>query len=155
MAKKQDDEKRGGAREGAGRRSLYSEPLERIVAVQLDEDQGAAICRYAKKHNLNVTFLMREATLEKCGHAHLGLGFADVGEHVSVGWAEPSETAKWPLKFTARQHAALVKVASKLDISLRKLVLECTLSKIGAEKLGEAGNIENMRKVLGKIGGAA
>jgi hypothetical protein len=154
MAKKQDPQ-RGGAREGAGRRSLYGERLERIICVELDEPQSLAITKWARRHDVNVAYLMREASLIAAKVPGLGIGF-DSKERilsVSAGWAEPRESSKWPLKFTERQHAAVTKVADRLKISHRKFVLEATLAHIGASHLGERGHIDDRSKTLDKIGG--
>ena len=133
---------------------MYGEPLTRIVAVQLDEAQSEAITKWAKRQKYNVAFVMREAALKaaKCGHLGVGFNRADT-ESVSTGWAEPRESTKWPLKFTVRQHDAVVAYAERIGISVRKFVLEAALAHVGAPHLGERGELDARAKALSKIGG--
>lgn len=140
--------KKGGAREGSGRRALYGEPLTAIVAVQLDEVQSKAVIGWARKHRVNVTLLMREASLLRAGAGRLGIGLHDTN---APCWAEPREVGKWPLKFTARQHEAIGKVATRVGLTLRQFVLEATLAHIGRADLGERAEIAGREKALEKF----
>lgn len=140
--------KKGGAREGSGRRALYGEPLTAIVAVQLDEAQSKAVIAWARKHGVNVTLLMREASLIRAGASKLGIGLNGVD---SPGWAEPRETGKWPLKFTVRQHEAVSRAAARVGLTLRQFVLEATLAHIGKPELGERAEISARMKALDKL----
>lgn len=144
----QPKKQKGGAREGSGRRALYGEPLTTIVAVQLDESQSKAIIGWARKHGVNVTLLMREATLLRAGAGRLGIGLHDAS---APGWAEPREVGKWPLKFTARQHEAIAKVAKRVGLTLRQYVLEATLAHIGRPELGEHAEIAERVNALEKF----
>lgn len=145
--KKQQEQARGGARSGSGRRSLYGDKLEKIVAIELNHDQSSAVIRWAKKHKVNVTMLLRESSLIAAGAAKLGVGL----EHASAGWAEPRDVSKWPLKFTAKQHAAVSKAAERFGITMREFVLEAVLAHIGRSDLGARAELAAQAKVLDKL----
>lgn len=149
VRKKQDDTRRGGARDGAGRRSLYKDPLTRIIAVQLDEEQSNAIIAYARRNRYNITFLLREVALIAANASKLGVGLDSSSS--APGWAEPREMTKLPLKFTEPQHEAVTRAATKLDMTARAFVLEAALAYIGRSKLGEQGEIEKRSRALTKL----
>lgn len=149
MAKTKPKTKKGGAREGSGRRALYGEPLTAIVAVQLDAPQSKAIIAWARKHGVSVAMLMRESTLARAGAAALGVGLD--AEANAPGWAEPRDVGKWPLKFTASQHDAVSRVAERVGLTMRQYVLEATLAHIGRDDLGERAAIEERERALEKF----
>src|SRR5688500_16599316 len=61
----------GGQREGAGRKPMHGEAMERSVFVKLTDEQYNALAARANKVGVKLAFYVREAALTHAGRADL------------------------------------------------------------------------------------
>lgn len=139
----------GGAREGAGRKPLYGEKLDKKVPVRLDEpEQRKAILAFCREKRVDMAMFAREAALKRAGLLKLGLGLEKV-----YGQTEPKEIELQDdtlpiIKLTTKQHTALGKYVASKGMKLSPFIREAMFAEMGKPELGVAGQAaEAVRQV--------
>jgi hypothetical protein len=153
MVKKQT---KGGAREGAGRRSLYGEALEKKVPMSINQVQGNALVEYCGRKRISVSMLVREAALKHSGAPEaLRLGFqkayGSLGAHDYVG-LDMSDAEKafrfLPVKYTTPQWEWLSKHCGAKGVKLATFEKEATFKEMKQPKLGLAGALDQVKDAV-------
>jgi hypothetical protein len=125
----------GGAREGAGRKALYGEPLSAYFTVRVNDEQGAAIGAWCVRRKMSPATLVREVGLLRAGAESLGIGVK-----AAAGTAEKTITlagaACFPVKCTERQKKAIAAYCARKRIQPGTFLKEAVLEYVGASKLG-------------------
>lgn len=140
---------RGGARQGAGRKQLYSEPLvdAATFSMRVNEEQGAAIGAWCVKHKVAPATLIREVGLLRSGAVSLGLGLEKLKGTAEkpIGLDGPSV---FPVKCTARQGKAIRTYCLKKKVAPQSWLREAVLEYIGKPELGLRGQASAMDRAL-------
>lgn len=148
MAKKTTKKStRGGAREGAGKKLLYGEPLIPSFTCRVNDEQGKAIGAWCRAKKLAPATLVREVGLLRAGAASLGLGIAK-----AKGAADKAVTldgaACFPIKCTAGQAKAIRDYCAKKKVAPGSWLREAALEYIGQAKLGIRGQVAALDRAL-------
>lgn len=129
---------RGGAREGAGRKQLYGEPLSEAFTARVNEEQGQAIGAWCRRQKVAPATLLREVGLLRAGAASLGIGLEK-----AKGSAEKEVVldgaACFPVKCTARQAKAIQSYCVRKKVAPATWLREAALEYIGKPELGLRG----------------
>lgn len=138
---------RGGAREGAGRKTLYAEPLTETFTARVNDEQGAAVGAWCVRHQVAPATLFREVGLLRAGAGSLGLGLDAVKgsaekDIVLVG------AAVFPVKCTVRQAAAIRRHCERKRVPPNTWLREAALEYIGKPQLGLRGAAATMGRAL-------
>lgn len=138
---------RGGAREGAGRKQLYGEPLTAAFTARVNDEQGRALGAWCRKRRVAPATLLREVGLLRAGAARLGLGLDKV-----EGTAEKEVVLEgasvFPVKVTARQEAAIKAFCARKKVAPGTWLREAALEYIGRPELGLRGQAAALDRSL-------
>lgn len=138
---------RGGAREGAGRKSLYGDALTDAFTARVDDEQGAAIGAWCAKKRIDPATLFREVALLRAGVGSLGLGVEAVRKTDRGVILEGARV--FPVKFTERQARAVRVHCEKKRVLVSPWLREVVLEYIGRSDLGIRGEARTLEKALG------
>jgi hypothetical protein len=130
--------KRGGAREGSGRKSLYGEPVRPSFTARVNDAQGAAIGAWCLRNRISPATLLREVGLLRAGVASLGVGIEK-----AKGSAEKAVVLEgagtFPVKCTAAQEKAIKDYCLRKKMAPATWLREAALEYIGRSELGLRG----------------
>lgn len=137
----------GGARAGAGRKTLYGEPLTETFTARVTDDQGKAIGIWCRKRKIPPATLFREVGLLCAGAERLGIGL-----EAAKGTAEKEIVLEgascFPVKCTVKQGAAIRSYCTKRKVAPSGWLREAVLKYIGKPELGLQGKADTLERSL-------
>ncbi len=138
---------RGGAREGAGRKSLYGGAMTASFTVRVNDDQGAALGEWCTKNGVSPATLVREVGLLRAGVASLGLGLRKIRSTAEKEIALVG-AAVFPVKCTEAQASAIRKYCEQHRVAPGTWLREAALEYIGKKSLGLRGQSAALDRAL-------
>lgn len=138
---------RGGARDGAGRKLLYGEPLSEAFTARVNDEQGAALGAWCLKRRISPATLLREVGLLRAGAGSLGLGL-DVIKGTAEKEVLLAGASVFPVKCTMRQASAIRAFCARKKVAPGTWLREAALEYVGKPELGLRGQAATMGRAL-------